>query len=69
MVTYHLTALLQCLHAADIHTDRCIELQGTSTGCSLRITEHYADLLTELVDKDYHTVGLADNSSQFTECL
>ena len=34
-----------------------------STGSRLRVTEHDADLLTDLVDKDHRTVGLAHNTS------
>ena len=69
VVSNHLTTLLQCFHTAYIHTDRCIEFQRTSTGCSFRIAKHHSNLLTKLVDKDHHAVGLADNSCQFTECL
>ena len=69
MVTNHLSALLQSLSSADIHTDRWIELQCPSTRCCLRITEHNANLLTQLVDKDYNTVWFTDNRCQLSECL
>ena len=69
MVTYHLTSLLQRLDTTHIQSDRGIELQGTTTGCCLWITEHHADLLTELVDEDDDTVRLTDNCGQLTQCL
>ncbi len=47
MVTNHLSALLQSLSSADIHTYRRIELQCPSTRCCLRVTEHNANLLTQ----------------------
>src|SRR5699024_3074179 len=55
-VSYHLTTLFQCLDPSDIHTDRSIELQRTAAGRCLRISEHHAYFLTELVDKDHYTV-------------
>ena len=69
MVADHLTALLESLSPSDIHTDRCIELQSTSTCGRLRVTKHNTYFLTKLVDKDDHTVGSADRSSQLPECL
>lgn len=69
MVADHLTALLESLSPSDIHTDRCIELKGTSTCGGLRITKHNADFLTKLVDKDDHAVGSADRCSKLPECL
>ena len=68
-VTYHLATLLQCLNSADIQTNGRIEFQGTSTCCCLRITKHYTDFLTKLIDKDNNAVGFADNCCKFTESL
>ena len=56
MVTYHLSALLQCLCTAYIQTDGSLELQRASTGSRLRITEHNSNLFTQLIDKDHTAV-------------
>ena len=69
MITDHLTALLDRLNTAHIHADGGIELQRTATGSRLRIAEHHADLLTQLVDEDDTAVGLADDTGQLTQRL
>ena len=68
-VTDHLAALLEGLDPSHIHTDGRIELERAAAGSCLRIAEHDADLLTELVDKDDGTVGLADDSREFAQGL
>ena len=68
-VTDHFTALLQSFDPSDIQSYRRIELQRTSASSGLRITEHYTYLLTQLVDKDNRTVGLADHSGQLAQRL
>ena len=68
-VTDDFTALLQRFDSSDVQSYGGIELQCTTTGGSLGITEHYTYLLTQLVDEDYGTVGLADDSGQLTQCL
>ena len=47
---------------------RIIEIYGPESS-GLRITEHYTYLLTQLVDKDNRTVGLADHSGQLAQRL
>ena len=68
-VTDHFSTLFDRLGSSDIHTHGSVELQGTSTGGCLRITEHDTDLFTQLVDKDHDTVGLAYHTGQFSQCL
>ena len=68
-VAHYFAALLQRFDPADIQTDRRIELQSAASGSRLRIAEHHAHLLAELIDKDHHTVGLADHRSKLPECL
>ena len=36
---------------------------------ALEIAEHHTNLFTQLVDKDTGSIGLADSSSQFSQCL
>ena len=69
MVTDHFSALLESFRTTYIQTYRCIEFQCTSTSCGLRISEHHADLLTKLIDKDHDTVSLADNRCELSQCL
>ena len=69
LVTQYFISIFQRGDAADIQTDRSVELQCVTTGRRLRITEHDADLLTQLVDEDAGRIGLADGSCQLTECL
>ena len=68
-VPYHISALLQSLGPSDVHSDRRIELKGASAGSRLRIPEHDAYLLPQLVDKDHNTVRLTYDRRQFTERL
>src|SRR5262249_4729120 len=45
-------AVLDARDAADVHTDRGVELQRPAAGGGFRIAEHPADLLAQLVDED-----------------
>ena len=69
VVADHLSSLLQGLHPPHVHAHGGIELQGPAAGGGLRIAEHDADLLTELVDEDHHAVGLADDGGQLPQGL
>ena len=52
-----------------IQTDGGIKLQRPPAGGGLRTSEHYAHFLSELIDENNNTVGLADNSRQLAERL
>ena len=54
------------LGSSYVKTNGRIELKGASTSGRLRVSEHNADLLTELVDKDHDTVCFADDGGQFS---
>jgi len=69
MITNHLTCLLQGFHTTNIQSYGGIEFQCTSSGRSLRISEHNSNFLTKLVDKDNYAICFINNTSQFTKCL
>ena len=68
-ITDRLTILFDLLPTSDFQTNGGIIFQCTATGRCLRITEHDTNFLTQLVDKDHRTIGLADDRCQFTQCL
>ena len=69
MAAHDLAPLLEGLALPYIQSHGRIELQRAAAGGSLRITEHHAHLLTELVNKDHHAVGTADHCGQLTQRL
>ena len=69
MVSDYLTCQLQGLYTAHIKTNRWIELKCTSTSSRLWISKHNANLLTQLIDKNYDTIRTADCCCQLTKCL
>src|SRR6202035_1770998 len=48
----HRLAILDRADAPDVEADRRVEFQRAATGGRLRVAEHHADLLAELVDED-----------------
>ena len=68
-VSYYFTAVLDDRNFAHIDTDAGIELQGISTSGCLRISEHHANLLAQLVDEDARSVGLVDGARELAQCL
>src|SRR6185295_6237347 len=48
----HFIAFLDLVGAADVEADRRVELQRPAAGGGLRVAEHDADLLADLVDED-----------------
>src|SRR6202142_4518968 len=47
-----LRAVLDGLDAADVQAHRGVELEGAAAGRDLRVAEHHADLLAQLVGED-----------------
>ena len=60
---------LDGLDPADIEADGGIELQGPAAGRGLGISEHDADLLTELIDEDDDAVRLRDDRRKLPQGL
>ena len=69
MVADHFAALLQRLLPPHVQPYGSIKLQCPAPGGGFRVPEHNPHLFTELVNKNYGAVGLADNASQFTQGL
>src|SRR5262249_13150785 len=55
-------ALFDRLHAANVKTNAGVEFEGASARRRLRIAEHDANLLTQLVNEDRDRFRLADRS-------
>src|SRR5690606_6169513 len=53
----------------DIQPHGGVEFQGVSTRSSFRISEHYANFLAQLVNKDNRTFRFADGSCKFSKRL
>ena len=62
-------SIFDLLSAAQLQTDRGVELQREAAGSRIRIAEHYPDFLTNLVGKDNTGLGFIGNPGQFSECL
>ena len=69
MCTDDIGAVLQKFAAADIETDRGVELQCTAAGRGLGIAVENADFFTQLVDEDGHAAGLGDDAGQLAQSL
>src|SRR4029079_4670233 len=68
-VADRLGAGLDRLDAPDVQADRGVELQRAATGGRLRIAEHHADLLAQLVREDEAGVGAGDGAGQLAQRL
>ena len=62
-------ALLDRTDAADVETERGVELERLATGGGLGVAEHDADLFAELVDEHHRGVGAIDGAGQLAERL
>src|ERR1700760_553344 len=60
----HGVAVFDSRDAADIDTYGGVELQRTSAGGGLRIAEHHADLLADLIDEDQAGARLRNCAGQ-----
>jgi len=49
--------------------DRGVELQGTAARRRLRIAEHHADLLAQLVGEDADRVGAVERAGELSQSL
>ena len=62
-------AILDECGGSDLDTHRRIELKRVTAGGGLRISEHHADLLTNLVDEDAAGAGARDCTGELTHGL
>ncbi|EDP65259.1 hypothetical protein BAL199_01894 [alpha proteobacterium BAL199] len=69
LVANHLIAVLDRADATDVQADRSVELQRVAAGGGLRVAEHHADFLADLVDENHHAARLRDRSSQLAQRL
>src|SRR5260370_30326803 len=68
LVADHLVALLDRTDAPDVEADRGIEFQGVAAGRGLRIAEHHADLVADLIAKDHPRAGTGDQARHVVRC-
>src|SRR5664280_2450320 len=68
-VADRLGAVLEGLDPPHVEPDGCVELQRPTAGRGLRRTEHDADLLPQLVDKDRRRAGAAQRPAQLAQGL
>jgi hypothetical protein len=61
-VAERLGAVLQRLDPADVEADRRVELERAAAGRRLRVPEHDADLLAQLVREDADGVGAVEGA-------
>jgi len=64
-----LHALLEGLDPADVEPDRRVELERATARRRLRVAEHDADLLAQLVREDADRVGAVERSGELAERL
>src|ERR1700674_5645749 len=65
--TDDIRADLDALQLADVQPHGGIELQSQTAGGRLRIAEHHADLLAELVDEHHRGARLGDRGGEFAQ--
>ena len=68
-VAQSLLAVLELCGLAHVDADGGVEFQCVTTCRGLRVAEHHADFLPELVDEYAAGVGLGDVGRQFPQCL
>ena len=61
--------LLDRTDAADVEPERGVELERLAAGGGLRIAEHDADLLAQLIDEHHRAVGAIDGAGELPERL
>ena len=64
-----LGAVFEVLHAADLHADRGVELEGAAAGRDLRVAVDDADLFAQLVDEDRDALALCDRTGELAHRL
>jgi len=62
-------AVLQRPDAADVQTNRSVELQRIAAGCGFRAAEHHADFHPDLVNKNHRATRARDRAGQFAHRL
>ena len=65
----NIVAVFQRVDTTYIHTDGRVEFQCAATGSGFRITEHNANLFTDLVDENSSTFGFGNQTCQLTQSL
>src|SRR5438132_14321578 len=68
-VAVRLDAVLQRLDPADIESDRRVELQSAAARRRLRVAEHDADLLAQLVREEADRVGAVERARELAQRL
>src|SRR5207244_8628659 len=68
-VADRLDAFLQRLDAADVEADRGIELQRAASRGRLRVAEHHADLLAQLVREEADRVRAVQGAGELAQRL
>src|SRR6266542_2641571 len=58
-----------CRNSTDVETHRRIELERLSASRRLRISEHHADLLSQLVDEDHRRPRSRDRAGKLSQRL
>ena len=56
LVSQNLVTFLYGTDPTDVEPHRGIELERIAARCGFGVTEHHADLHTDLVDKDHHRI-------------
>src|SRR5215216_900441 len=69
LVADHFVAFLDGADAADVEADRGVKFQRVAAGGGFRRTVHHPDLHADLVDEDYHGVGLVDRGGELAQRL
>jgi hypothetical protein len=64
-----LVAVLDGADAPDVDAHRRVELQRAAAGRGLRVAEHHADLLAQLVDEDQAGLRLRDDAGELAQRL
>ena len=69
LVADDLVAFLDRADAADVEADRGVELERVAARRGLRVAEHDADLVADLVDEDHHALGIGDDAGELAQRL
>src|SRR3954468_7440117 len=68
-VAVGLDAVLERLDPPDVEPDRGVELQRATAGGRLRVAEHHADLLAQLVGEQADRVGSVERARELAQSL
>ena len=69
LIADNLVALLDCADAANVESNRRVELERVAARRGFRVAEHDADLHSNLVNENHHRVRAIDVGGQLSECL